>query len=87
MKAWLKGGLIGAGIGLILTIVMYIAEFIFNINLVNIFLPIFITAWAFCGENNIDCAWRVILISSIIYSFLLGIFIGWIVSKVKKKSK
>jgi hypothetical protein len=76
MKIWLKGGLIGAGIGLILAF---------------IFASSFWEGWALgiYGIGILGFPWSYFsygLVGSIINCFILGVIIGLILRKIKSKS-
>ena len=86
MKSWLKWGLIGAVIGLILSVLVIIITLTILDSMVFILLPQFLLAWAICGENNTICASSVMIVSTTILFFIFGIVIGWIVGKIKSKN-
>jgi membrane protein DedA with SNARE-associated domain len=93
MKSWVKGGLIGGGIGLLLLILLFIfsdASWAGYLA-VMIVLPLIIlysvgitSALESCIFSDASCGGLRILISILIWS-LLGALISWLIGKLKKK--
>jgi len=98
MKAWLKGGLIGVGISVILIIIFILCGLIcvgdeacigclvFGIPLPGVLI---LLSEPFNFISNIilrkTSEWLVFSIFSIVIYFLIGALIGWIVGKIKSK--
>jgi uncharacterized metal-binding protein len=87
MKTWLKGGLIGFLIGVIVHLIYYV---IIANPLLTIKYTLFLDAITYIcissGEMHLFC----IILGPIINTFLfvlIGIAIGWIVEKVKTRKK
>lgn len=102
MKSWLKAGLIGGVIGLILGIVNFFLmkynSFYSNYSfpLLIISLPWnFIFWWlfdlfGFCyfgDDTGLPYLWASIVLGTAINLFLIGLLIGFIIQKIKSKSK
>ena len=98
MKAWLKGGLIGAGISAIMTLIHFTLS---NINdifslffILNMFIGMPLSGiMTFFGLSMSDPSYDPIafwiggILNPLIVSFILGAIIGWIVGKVKSKKQ
>jgi hypothetical protein len=90
MKAWLKGGIIGAILGLIFSL-FYISKSGQNINILIKIIDFILTPVGFVsklfpcsGEGCMGVALIIIPLLSILYCFLIGALIGFIIGKFKK---
>jgi ABC-type nitrate/sulfonate/bicarbonate transport system permease component len=84
MKAWLKGGLIGAIIFLVLIISWWIY--------ISILMNCLLDPSQLVNVGGADCDTREDIIPTlivfgipIIFGFLIGALIGWIIGKIKSK--
>ena len=89
MKAWLKGGLIVAGINLLLLFLYFLLPspvFSFKKSYDQITTILALPAFAVIGilPFTILSIFWTIVISSILF-FIIGALIGWIIGKVRKK--
>jgi hypothetical protein len=91
MKAWLKGGLIGVGIGLILGVigVLIFGECLFShgpgiICKFLIYDTLLLMKYIF---PFYDLAIVIMFLYNLIKFFIIGALIGWIVGKIKSKKK
>lgn len=86
---WLKGGIIGLIILFILYIFSYFSHIISNINLEFIFtftinilaMPTFLVITRFVTDKP---TLFLLIPSIIIYYFLIGVIVGWIIGKIKR---
>lgn len=79
MKAWLKGGLIGIGICLLLCILLFLAIYNQQLNCTN-------TNCFDAVLIGYSLIYSSILFALIIF-FIIGAIIGWIVGKIKLRGK
>ncbi len=77
MKAWLKGGFIGAEIAVVLSIILFLIMLIGDPNNSGLFFLIMIM---FFGGESLPYA----LIPAVAVYFLIGALIGWLIGKRKK---
>jgi len=100
MKAWLKGGIIGGIIGIILASFVFLLKIGSSSLLEWIIIPIAISFLFFpncapkCSSGvcpNPDYCNIIepisIIILSLIFYFIIGALIGWIIGKLKSKKK
>lgn len=85
MKTWLKGGLWGAGIFVILVILAWLISFLFN-KFYFFFLVFYPCILFFSGENGMACIVYGLILNLII-SFILGSIIGFIIQKIKSNKQ
>ena len=86
MRPWLKGGLIGAGISVILFLLSFLEDFLFFgfISFIIMYLNFWLPLLGFC-VGDISCIFYVSSFLSLIEFFIIGALIGWIVGKRKSK--
>lgn len=96
---WIKGGIISLIISLILFILVRKIALIFppadQVIMITLFWPFFILAFTFEGSfffnqpGTVNFVFGIIilLLAQIIYSFLIGAIIGFIVGKIKNKKR
>ncbi|MFA5856090.1 MAG: hypothetical protein WC867_01930 [Candidatus Pacearchaeota archaeon] len=100
MKTWFKGGLIGIGIGVILLILYelcnyYCTEFgclgclIFSFYSLILLLPFrpIINSFLSGEEGRILLNTYFFPIYYILLHILIGVFIGWLIGKIKSRKK
>ena len=92
MKTWLKGGLIGAIIAIILLSLAIFIPSLWILSILVLFLSRFVIMFPCAllikifGENFIlICAFYLNPIFGVILYFIIGAIIGLIIQKVKKK--
>ncbi len=97
MKSWVKGGLIGAGIGLVLSVILFLimrvsyvlaTPFYFltlPVRFLDYVIPMIIAPF-FSGAIGISRA-LIIMIELPFEGLIIGIIIGLIVGKIKSKNE
>lgn len=84
MKSWLKGGLLGAGIYLVLFIILLVID---DLGLITAIISP--GTWFIIGISGVSANIKYFLqfIISIIGWFILGSLIGFIIGKIKSKKE
>lgn len=87
---WLKGGIIGVGLYVILSIIAFSSPMRELANIGDalsvfgyVFVKIFVNIFSGIGRGY-GAFLLVIIFSSVIY-FIIGAFVGWVIGKIKSK--
>lgn len=86
MKTWIKGGLWGAGIGLVGVLGYFLGKF-FSLFIVLSYINIpnsFLISLLFLGKISLEIFYIGILTAPVVY-FLIGALVGFIIQKIKNK--
>lgn len=89
MKAWLKGGFIGIIIGVLLLIVDFIVTRFFEFHLFSRlagFLGIYLYKVFFMDITD-PLKSAIFFVPTILFYFIIGALIGWIIERIKSKNK
>ena len=99
-KYWLKGGVYGASVSIIILLFTWLGSYFFwkpDPNAWVEFSPFAIVVWLmaypiqaianfFLGEDNFFEK-HLLLISAVLTLFLIGVILGWIYGKIKNRNK